>query len=104
MPLYPPSGGGGGSAGNMIQVLVDFGIYPKGDVVYVSVPATWVTNTMNFICGVAYADTADHSGDEALVENIQAIAGNPVPGVGFDLYAVAPNNTSGKYLINVLGV
>lgn len=36
--------------------------------------------------------TADHTADEHWVENIQATAGNTVPGTGFTIYARNTNN------------
>ena len=86
---FTTSGGGGGAAGT---ALVDFGagngkdsasvaVTGQGAIVATSVVQTWIALTA----------TADHSADEHLVEEIEALAGTIVPGTGFTITALTRN-------------
>lgn len=110
--LYIGSGSGNvlinssGGSGNSVQATVDFGI-PPGDVITedttakATVAAAWVTAISVLICTVT--QSVDHDPDDVGVEQIEASAGNIVPGVGFDVIAWAPNGTWGRYTVNIRG-
>jgi hypothetical protein len=103
--LDPSFGGGGtGTGGNFLQVTVDFGSGNETDIARLTVAATWVTSNSVILCTPFAGDTPDHSGDEVIAEGLVAYAENLVPGVGFDVVALAPNGTTGRYLINAFGV
>jgi hypothetical protein len=91
---------------NLLQVLVDFG-FPtgkEGDTARTTVTEQgWVTGSSIILCNAAAVATADHDPDDVLVEGIVAYAENLVPGVGFDVLALAPQNSWGRYLVNVIG-
>jgi hypothetical protein len=96
----PPSGG------NYLQVLVDFGFDAgnEGDIARTTVTGqSWVTSMSVILCNPFGGATVDHSPDDAIVEGLVAYAENLVPGVGFDVVAYAPQNSWGKYLVNVTG-
>lgn len=97
---YTPGGGP-----NLATATVDFGFAAgnEGDTVVVTVPAAWVTVNSKIVCQVASVATADHDPDDAAVEGIFALAQNIVAGVSFDILAVAPNNTWGRYTIFAWG-
>ncbi len=93
-------------SGNFLQVLVDFGFDAgnEGDIARTTVTGqVWVTGMSVILCNPFGGATADHSPDDAIVEGLVAYAENLVPGVGFDVVAYAPQNSWGKYLINVTG-
>lgn len=100
----PPSGSTG--SGNFLQVEVDFGFSSgnEGDIARTTVTGqSWVTGSSVILCNPFGGATADHSPDDAIVEGLVAYAENIVVGVGFDVVAYAPQNTWGRYLINVTG-
>ena len=101
-PSLLPNGGG---LANLVTAEVDFG-YPsglEGDVARTTVAAPWVKANSIIICQSQAATTSDHDPDDAAVENIQVWAENLVPGVGFDVIAVAPQNSWGRYRIQAAG-
>lgn len=62
----------------------------------------WITSQSVIILTFAGV-TADHEDpDDAMVEELTAYAGNIVPGVGFDIFASAPNGTWGQYQITAI--
>lgn len=103
--ITPPPASSSGS-GNFVQAQVNFG-FPtgqEGDTAKVTVTGQpWVTGSSIIICNAASIATADHDPDDVLVEGIVAYAQNLVPGVGFDIVALAPQNSWGRYLINASG-
>jgi hypothetical protein len=101
---YVPTSGSGG--GNYLQVEVDFGFSAgnEGDIARVTVTGqSWVTAGSVILCNPFGGATADHSPDDAIVEGLVAYAENVVAGVGFDVVVYAPQNSWGKYLVNVTG-
>ena len=100
--LIPPSVGGG----NFVQVLVDFGYAPanEGDLARTTVTGLpWVTANSIILCAAAAIASPDHDPDDVTVEGIVAYAENLVPGIGFDVVALAPQNTWGRYFVNATG-
>lgn len=104
----PPEDGGGGTGGgataSILQALVDFGFENgnEGDVARITVEAPWVTPTSTIFCQSMAADTDDHDADDVVVENIQAWAENISTG-RFDIVALAPQNSWGRYIIKAIG-
>ena len=63
---------------------------------------SWITPQSVIILTFA-GTTADHEEpDDAMVEGLTAYAGNIIPGVGFDIFASAPNGTWGQYQITAI--
>src|SRR5271170_8403001 len=94
------------TSGHFLQVEVDFGYDSgnEGDTATTTVTGqTWVTSGSVILCNPFAGTTTDHDPDDTIVEGLDAYATNIVPGVGFDVAAYAPQNTWGKYLINVTG-
>jgi hypothetical protein len=92
--------------GNFLQVEVDFGFSAgnEGDIARTTVTGqTWVTAGSIILCNPFAGMTPDHSPDDTIVEGLVAYAENIVPGVGFDVVSYAPQNSWGRYLINVTG-
>lgn len=103
--IQPPASTSTGS-GNFLQVEVDFGFSAgnEGDIARFTVTGqSWVTVSSVILCNPFGGATPDHSPDDAIVEGLVAYAENIVAGVGFDVVAYAPQNTWGRYLINVTG-
>jgi hypothetical protein len=83
-------------------VTVNFG-FPttnEGDTATVTVSAPTVASNSKIFCSPATVATADHDPDDIVVEAITAYGTNIVPGVSFDVVAVAPQNSWGRYVIN----
>lgn len=95
----------GGSA-NIVTAIVDFGFDAgnEGDVARLTIAAPWVTANSNIFCQSMAVSTPDHDPEDAALENIQVWAENFVPGVSFDVIAVAPQNSWGKYMIQAAGL
>jgi hypothetical protein len=103
-PSLIPGGGGGG--GNFVQAEVDFGFASanEGDIARTTVTGqTWVTGSSIIVCDPAALATADHDPDDAVIEGLVAYAENIVPGTGFDIIVIAPQNSWGRYLVNASG-
>ena len=84
---------------------VNFGANPfqatgEGNVVKVTVPATWVTASDVITVSPQAIATADHDPDDYAAEGITAYAANIVPGVSFDIIAQAANSSWGQYKIS----
>lgn len=93
-------------SGNFLQVEVDFGFDSgnEGDIARTTVTGqSWVTADSVILCNPFAGMTVDHSPDDAIVEGLVAYAENLVAGVGFDVVVYAPQNSWGKYLVNVTG-
>jgi hypothetical protein len=84
------------------QIEVDFGA-TENALASETVTAAWVTTASRLVASLAYESTADHDPDDALAEGILVSVGNIIDGVGFDVVLSAPNNTWGKYKVNVIG-
>lgn len=83
------------------SVNVDFGfdgVLSENDMVTATVLASWITSTTKLVCFVEN-DGVDHDGEDAQTENIIATVYNIIPGVSFDIIAVAHNLTWGRYKI-----
>ena len=80
------------------KTTVDFGAIPGG-----SNAKTTVTGQGGILAGslveawIAYADSVDHSADEHAVEILRIVAGNIVPGVGFDIIVSVTDSIGGQY-------
>jgi hypothetical protein len=88
--------------GNSVQAIVNFGftLFGEGDTASVTVPAPWVQANSVIVCTPYAVTTSNHDPTDVLIEGIEAYAANIVPGVSFDIMALAPNNTFGQYVIN----
>lgn len=86
----------------LVQVEVDFGT-TENSFASATVDAPWA-GTFPIHCAPALTATADHDPDDVLVEQIRAYTADVNPGVGFTLYAVAPNGTWGRYTIDCFGI
>lgn len=91
---------------NSVSATVDFGFASanEGDVATTTVAASWVTSSTILVCSFAGVTTADHDPEDPVVESLTAYASNIVAGVGFDVIARAPQNTWGRYQVNIIGV
>ena len=79
---------------NSIELTVNFGAgesFASSSITGVS----WVNSNLNFL--VRLLDSVDHTVEESMVEGVTASVGEITNGVGFILYAYAPNETSGIY-------
>lgn len=87
------------------QVQVDFGFTPgvEETITSATVAAPWVRADSVIACSVSLQTTADHSGEDAAIEGLQAYPGNLVPGTSFDVTVYAPEGTWGRYLVNTQG-
>lgn len=97
-------GGGGGLTAADLAIsgtaTVDFGSYP-GDVIATTTVMGQDTIGTNaqidaWIMGV---DSADHNAYEHMIAPIQVRAGNIVPGVGFDIFAVSTTRLTGQFAV-----
>ena len=97
---------GGGGSGNAETAEVNFGSASSTETgeATATVAAPWVASSSIIVCSPAGTATADHDPDDYFLEGITAYATNIVNGVSFDIVAVAPNNTWGRYNINAVGV
>lgn len=84
----------------MGQTTLDFGFSGggEGDTAAATISATWVASTSIIICQIGAVATADHDPEDAVIESIQARAINIIPGVSFDIEALAPGGTWGRYV------
>jgi len=80
------------------QTTVNFGAVPgsssakttvtgQGGILASSLVEAWIN----------YADSADHSADEHAAEQLRVVAGNIVPGVGFDIVMTVTDSVGGQY-------
>jgi hypothetical protein len=90
-----------------VQATLDFGHGPvlpgEGDYAEVFVSAPWVTGLTQLTPSYSSAASTDHDGDDWWVENLQLYCINIQAGSGFTVIGFAPQNTWGKYLINIVG-
>lgn len=64
---------------------------------------SWVTANSFINCKIVGVTSADHTVEDALLDNVQFDINNIVPGVGFDIVGHAPNGTYGKYGVRCFG-
>jgi hypothetical protein len=64
---------------------------------------SWVTANSFVNCKIVGVTSADHTVEDALLDNVQFDINNMVPGVGFDIVGHAPNGTYGKYGVRCFG-
>jgi len=83
--------------------VVDFGATEGNGDASVTIAAAWVTASSIIVC-TPVANTADHDGEDALIEEMQASVTALNAGVGFTVSAFAPNGTWGRYTINCAGL
>lgn len=63
---------------------------------------SWVNQNSVFVCTFS-GTTSDHEEpDDAMVEGLTAYVGDIVPGVGFTIFASAPNGTWGHYQVSAI--
>ena len=86
-----------------VAVVVDFGAALAYGATTTVVGQAWVTATSKLTVQASGA-TADHTAEDALIEQIDAIVENPVVGVGFDVRAHSPLGSIGQYAFLVMGV
>jgi len=88
------------------QVIMDFGFHSsgEGDLVEETISAPWVTATSDITCSVLGGPTSDHDPEDACIEGLIAYILNIVPGISFDVALYAPQNSWGKYLVNIRGI
>lgn len=93
------------AAPRALQAYVDFGHANGGesDNASVTVVASWVTASSPISCSFAGQSTADHDPEDASLEELQVLATNRVPGVGFDIAVYAPHGTWGRHLVTATG-
>lgn len=96
-----PAGAAGavGPAGptNVVEINVNFGAAPDTTATATVTGQAWVTATSKILVRPAGVATADHGAEDALIEEISAIALNRVVGVGFDVMAHSPAGSTGIY-------
>jgi hypothetical protein len=97
--IVNPTTGGGGGPINSVTAILDFGFSSglQGDTARTTVSAVWVTNGMIINVQPYPITTSDHDPDDYALEDLIGVAQNIVPGVGFDIFAYAPNGTWGQY-------
>lgn len=69
--------------------------------VTVTVPATWVQDTMSF--SFLVIDTATHTAEDAAIEDLTLTVLSIVNGVSFDLIGTVQSGTNGVYRVRVKG-
>jgi hypothetical protein len=99
--LFGSTGGGGGTTVNKASVEVDFGT--GGDYITQTVNVAWILGTSCLSFAVT-PNLTDHDIEDALLEKITCTYGNIVEGSRFDLHVHAPEETSGRYIIKILGI
>lgn len=86
------------TAVNIEPVIVDFG---DGETTATgSVMATWVRPDSLITCTPDPAGTDDHGAEDAVIEGVRCVVTYVEPGIGFDVLAVCPEETFGRYLFN----
>jgi len=95
----PPSPSGA----NIVSAVVDFGtLTPEETLIPITVAVPWVTATTTFVSSVV--EGQDHTADEVVAEAVISTIGNVIPGVSFDLSVTSINGSTGKFLVNVVGL
>lgn len=94
------------STANETTSTLDFGFASgnEGDICKATISAAWVTAQSRIVCLPSPTDSADHSTDETLAEDIRFSAVSIIPGTSFDVVAVAPNGTWGRHNCSILAI
>ena len=80
-------GGGGGSTIFTGNAVLDFGAYPGTDIASVVITGQTGIGANSYVnVKINAKSTADHSVDEHIIEDLDIIGGNIVPGTGFTIY------------------
>lgn len=90
------------TAQKVAGVVLDFGSDEGGTSATATVFASWATTGLAVTCVPDPAGTADHGAEDAAVEGVIAVVTYVEPGIGFDVVAVCPGGTWGRYLFNCL--
>ncbi len=91
------------SGANTVSSVVDFGsLTPEETLIPITVSVPWVTENTTFVCSVV--EGQDHTADEVVAEAVIATVGTVIPGVSFDLSVTSINGSTGKFLVNVVGL
>lgn len=85
------------------QVTVDFGDSGDETTAYGTGFADWVRADSVIVCVPDPDGGGDHGAEDAAVEGVTAVVTYLEPGIGFDLLAVCPGGTWGRYLFNCVG-
>lgn len=93
---------GTATSANSITFDVDFGA-TTDTTATATVAAAWVAAGTEIVIR-PQGDTADHTAEDALIEEVQAVATNLVAGVGFDVIAYSPLGSAGQYRFAAVGV
>jgi hypothetical protein len=93
---------GTATSANSIAFDVDFGA-TTDTTATATVAAAWVAAGTEIVIR-PQGDTADHTAEDALIEEVQAVATNLVAGVGFDVIAYSPLGSTGQYRFAAVGV
>ena len=96
-------GGGGGGGASAATCVIDFGATRETSVAVVITGLAWVTATMVLIAR-PFGTTAQHTEEDALIEQITAVCSAAVAGVGFTLRAHSPHGSVGAYQFAVVGI
>jgi hypothetical protein len=88
-----------------VEVTVDFGASSNEtfNAVTTVTGQSWVSVT-SIIVAQIFGVTADHDEEDGLIEDIAVTIQNRSLGVGFDVYAHAPNGTFGTYKVHCIGM
>ncbi len=70
----------------------------------ITLPAPWVTANSVLVVGFPTVATVDHGPEDATVEGLTGYTANIVPGVSLDVVVSAPQGSTGRYIVNVIGV
>jgi len=97
------AGGGGGGGASAASVVVDFGASRETSAAVVVTGLAWVTATMVLIAR-PFGTTAQHTEEDALIEQITAVCSAAVAGVGFTIRAHSPHGSVGAYRFAVVGI
>ena len=63
---------------------------------------SWVNANSVFVCTFSGTTSNHEEPDDAMVEGLTACVGDIVPGVGFTIFASAPNGTWGRYNVTAI--
>lgn len=95
----PPASAG---SANATTVDIDFGA-TSDTTATATVAAAWVAAGTAIVLR-PQGTTADHTAEDAVIEEIEAVATNIVAGVGFDVIAHSPLGSTGRYRFAAVGV
>jgi lysophospholipase L1-like esterase len=90
--------GGGVPASSALHTVIDFGSTGEDTTAQTTVLDSYIQTSSIIHCSLS-GETADHTPEDGVIEQLTLAAGNIVPGVSFDIYANAPEGTWGRYLV-----